>query len=106
MSFGFGVGDFLAVIELANKIRKRYADAPTKLRDISYEVESLSILLSDVSVRADTVTKELDPSKAEQLKKMVDASNRVLQDLGNLLTSMRISRCIRDVGLLTSVLRI
>jgi hypothetical protein len=28
MSFGFGVGDFLAVIEAANKIRRDYADAP------------------------------------------------------------------------------
>lgn len=88
MSFGFGVGDFLAVIELANKIHKRFADAPTKVRDISYEVESLSTLLSDVSVHADTVAKKLDPLKAEQLKKMRNVSNRVLQDLDKLLISM------------------
>lgn len=88
MSFGFGVGDFLAVIELANKVRKRFVDAPTKLRDISYEVDSLSILLADVSVHADTVAGRLEPSKAEQLKNMVNVSNRVLQDLENLLISM------------------
>lgn len=28
MSFGFGVGDFLAVIELANKVRQKWKDAP------------------------------------------------------------------------------
>lgn len=88
MSFGFGVGDFLAVIELANKIRKRVADAPTKLRDISDEVDSLTILLSDVSSHADTVAEKLDASKAEQLKKMRDSSNRVLEDLGKFLDSM------------------
>lgn len=28
MSFGFGVGDFLAVLELANKVRQKWNDAP------------------------------------------------------------------------------
>ena len=30
MSFGIGVGDFLAVIQLANKIRKDFAGAPNE----------------------------------------------------------------------------
>jgi len=30
MSFGFGVSDFLAVIQLANKIRKDFAGAPNE----------------------------------------------------------------------------
>jgi hypothetical protein len=29
MSFGFSVGDFITVIELANKIRKEFVDAPS-----------------------------------------------------------------------------
>jgi hypothetical protein len=37
MSFGFGVGDFIAVIELANKIRRQFIDAPSQLRPISDE---------------------------------------------------------------------
>jgi hypothetical protein len=32
MSFGFSVGDFLAVIQLANKIRKDFAGAPSELK--------------------------------------------------------------------------
>jgi hypothetical protein len=32
MSFGFGIGDFLAVIGLANKIRKDFAGAPSEFR--------------------------------------------------------------------------
>jgi hypothetical protein len=35
MSFGFGVGDFLAVIQLANKVRKDFVDAPSQFSDIS-----------------------------------------------------------------------
>lgn len=37
MSFGFSVGDFLAVLELANKIRREFVDAPTQFKDISNE---------------------------------------------------------------------
>jgi hypothetical protein len=32
MSFGFSVGDFLAVIQLANKIRKDFASAPSEFK--------------------------------------------------------------------------
>lgn len=106
MSFGFGVGDFLAVIQLAIKIRKRFSDAPAKLQDISCEVKSLSILLSDVAVHADTVVERIDPLKADELKAMVDGPNRVLHDLDNLLTSMQISRCIPSPDLLTHIIRI
>jgi hypothetical protein len=42
MSFGFGVGDFLAVFELANKIRKEFADTPSQFKAISDEYVRLS----------------------------------------------------------------
>lgn len=31
MSFGFGVGDFLAVLQLANDVRRKIVDAPEDL---------------------------------------------------------------------------
>ncbi len=37
MSFGFSVADFLAAIELVNKIRKEFVDAPSQFKDISDE---------------------------------------------------------------------
>lgn len=37
MSFGFSVGDFVAVYQLANKIRKELVDAPSQFKDISDE---------------------------------------------------------------------
>jgi hypothetical protein len=42
MSFGFSVGDFIAVIELAKRIRKEFIDAPGQFKDISDEYEILS----------------------------------------------------------------
>jgi hypothetical protein len=40
MSFGFSIGDFIAAIELANKIRKEFVDAPSQFKDISDECVS------------------------------------------------------------------
>lgn len=37
MSFGFSVIDFITVIELANKIRKEFLDAPGHFKAISEE---------------------------------------------------------------------
>ena len=37
MSFGFSIGDFIAAIELANKVRKEFVGAPSQFKDISGE---------------------------------------------------------------------
>ena len=37
MSFGFSIGDFLAIIELISKVRKDFADAPNQFQNISDE---------------------------------------------------------------------
>ena len=37
MSFGFSIGDFITVIELANKIRKAFVGAPSQFKNISDE---------------------------------------------------------------------
>ena len=42
MSIGFSVGDFIAAIELANKIRKEFADALSQFKAILDEYVMLS----------------------------------------------------------------
>jgi hypothetical protein len=37
MSIGFGVGDFIALLEFANKLRKEFAGAPRQFKSISDE---------------------------------------------------------------------
>ena len=37
MSFGFGIGDFVAVLELTNRIRKEFVGAPNQFKSISDE---------------------------------------------------------------------
>jgi hypothetical protein len=37
MNFGFSVGDFVPILQLANDIRKQFVDAPSQFRAISEE---------------------------------------------------------------------
>ncbi len=37
MSFGFSVGDFIALLHLAQKIRKDFVGAPSQFQEISNE---------------------------------------------------------------------
>lgn len=37
MSFGFGIGDFIAVIEHANKLRKSFVGTPAQFKALSDE---------------------------------------------------------------------
>ena len=42
MSFGFSLSDFIAAIELANKIRKEFVNAPDQFKAISDEYAVLA----------------------------------------------------------------
>jgi len=48
MSFGFSIGDIIAVSTLAHKVRKQFIDAPEQFRAISDEVKSLLNVLRDL----------------------------------------------------------
>ena len=37
MSFGFSIGDFIAVMELANRVRKEFVAAPSQFKSLSDE---------------------------------------------------------------------
>ena len=55
MSFGFSIGDFLAVIELATKIRKNFADAPSEFKgalDVYVHMKQDRLLLTYVFIKS------------------------------------------------------
>lgn len=87
MSFGFSVGDFLAVINLATQIRKQFSDAPKHFRDLSDDVRSLSVTLFDLVGEDDGVLHALGPNEAEHLRAILGASHHVLKDLEDILAS-------------------
>jgi hypothetical protein len=43
MSFGFSVGDFLAVLQLAGRVRQRFVAAPEQFKGISNECVTLTV---------------------------------------------------------------
>ncbi|KAK2772638.1 hypothetical protein FQN53_004485 [Emmonsiellopsis sp. PD_33] len=49
-TFGYSVGDLIAVIKLAKELRQRFIDAPDQFAAISDEVRSLSIVLQDIDI--------------------------------------------------------
>lgn len=79
MSFGFSVGDFLAVIGLVTQLRKDFADAPSQLRDLSAELKTFSILLQDTEV--DLTANELDSRQAKALESTLSSAREFLKDL-------------------------
>ncbi|SPO02027.1 uncharacterized protein DNG_04700 [Cephalotrichum gorgonifer] len=81
MSFGFSVGDFLAVIQLANKIRKQFLQAPEQFKDISNEVRNLSFALQDAEIRSDSLSER----QADRLHLIVDDCHSLLSQLESTL---------------------
>jgi hypothetical protein len=37
MSFGFSIGDFITILQLAKEIRKEFVDAPSQFKAVSDE---------------------------------------------------------------------
>ncbi|KAG6354628.1 hypothetical protein INS49_004646 [Diaporthe citri] len=79
MSFGFSVGDFLAVIGLVTQLRKDFADAPSQLRDLSAGLKTFSTLLQDTEV--DLTANELDLRQHEALESTLSSAQEFLKDL-------------------------
>ncbi|OQE42234.1 hypothetical protein PENCOP_c004G00355 [Penicillium coprophilum] len=79
MSFGFGIGDFLAVIKLATKIRKDFVEAPAQFKSLSDEVRSLSLVLQDVEI--DISAKELSNQQQAELDRISKGCHEVLTDI-------------------------
>jgi Holliday junction resolvasome RuvABC ATP-dependent DNA helicase subunit len=106
MSFGFSIGDFLAVIKLANEARKAFVEAPAQFKSISDEcvdpefdlaysvpsihlsgvlmkvinrVRNLSLVLQDVEI--DISVKELSSQQQGELQELSKACHKVLADI-------------------------
>lgn len=84
MSFGYGVGDFLAVGKLALKVYNVYKDAPAEFKDISDEIDSLQIILGQQD-RAFQDGK-LSTKQKEELGRILQGCKNVLKDLDELMT--------------------
>ena len=82
MSFGFGVGDFIAVSKLAWDVYTAYKDAPEDFRNISDEIKSLHIIVDRSKDKFQD--KALNSDEQVQLQEILQGCTNVLKDLDKL----------------------
>ncbi|KAG9846414.1 hypothetical protein KCU98_g7179, partial [Aureobasidium melanogenum] len=103
MSFGFGVGDFLAVAETSKKIWDQFKNSPSYVKDARQELEAIASFIQNEEARrlpkiSDPVerarVKELfETCKKQRLKydeeDMARARNRIREALSRLESALR-----------------
>lgn len=85
MSFGFGVGDFLAVITLAKEVQEDFRNAPQAFAAISDEVKSLTVLLSQVA--KDFAGHEGELQDEAGLQTVLNGANATLHEVESFVDS-------------------
>lgn len=83
MSFGFGVGDFIAFLQLANKVRKEYVDAPEQAKDLSEKLRDITVLLTNIM----SDDKNLTAEDKDQLQAVHDSSMDILGKMETMVKS-------------------
>ena len=83
MSFGWGVGDILAISGLAIKVYTAYKDAPEEYRHISEEVVALQILIDQVAQHFKSAT--MSSSDRLDGQNTLKGCQSVLKDLNTLI---------------------
>ncbi|RAH64392.1 uncharacterized protein BO66DRAFT_242507 [Aspergillus aculeatinus CBS 121060] len=87
MSFGFGVGDFLATLQLADNLKKRFAQAPSGFKAISADVKSLWAVLHDL----DDIPKDgLSATQKAELDVIVQRGREVLMEIEGKLSKYNV----------------
>ena len=83
MSFGYGVGDIMAVSRLALKVYTAYKDAPDDYRNIADEAKSLHIIIEEAPRHFESTT--LSNKKQQRGKEVLEGCQNVLKDLDALI---------------------
>ena len=82
-SFGFGVGDIIAISTLAINVYTAYKDAPDNYRHISHDVKPLPILINKaVEHFASTTLSDNDRQLGQEV---LNGCQSVLEDLNSLI---------------------
>ena len=83
MSFGYGVGDIMAISRLAFKVYTACKDAPDDYRNISDEVKSLHIIINKAAQHFESAT--LSTSSRQEGQEVLKGCQNVLEDLDCLI---------------------
>ena len=83
MSFGYGVGDFMAISGLAVKVYTAYKDAPDDYRHIADEVKSLHIIINKAAPHFESTT--LSDNNLQEGQEVLKGCLNVLEELDALI---------------------
>ena len=83
MSFGYGVGDIIAVSGLALKVYTAYKNAPDDYRDIADEVQSLHVIINKAAQHFESTT--LSKNSWQEGQVVLQGCQNVLEDLDSLI---------------------
>ena len=83
MSFGWGVGDIIAISGLATKVYTAYKDAPDDYRHISDEVKSLQIIINKAAGHFESTI--LNTNTRQEGQEVLKGCQNVLEDLNSLI---------------------
>ena len=83
MSFGWGVGDIMAISGLAVQVYTAYKDAPDDYRHISDEVKSLHIIVNKAARHFESPT--LSSDNWQEGQEVLKGCQNVLEDLDSLI---------------------
>ena len=88
MSFGYGVGDIMAVSRLAIKVYTAYKDAPDDYRNIADEVKSLHIIINKAARHFESTT--LSNTIQQEGKEVLEGCQNVFKDLDALIERYKV----------------
>ena len=81
--FGWGVGDIVAISQLAMKVYAAYKDAPDDYRHLSEEVLSLQIIIDRAVQQFESTT--LSSNDRQHGQQVLKGCESVLEDLNSLI---------------------
>ncbi|OBT43608.1 hypothetical protein VE00_07037 [Pseudogymnoascus sp. WSF 3629] len=87
MSFGYSVGDFVLLVQLANDLRGRFVQAPREYKAITEEVESLIFTLHRIDGLDE---KEFDSQQKDGVHKVIKGCQNVLEELSAKLNKLHV----------------
>ena len=82
-AIGWGVGDIIAISQLALKVHSAYKDAPRSYRHISEEAKSLQIIINKAVKHFDSTT--LSGNDLQEGQEVLKGCQSVLEDLNSLI---------------------
>jgi hypothetical protein len=85
MSFGYGVGDFLSILQLAKQIVEACLDGPPEFRELSREIQSFEVVINRISSDAKNPQSRLNRKGAGRKKdfdQIVENCKITMEEIG------------------------